>query len=1296
VLIRDGGLRAASGFFDPVMDESMKRAASWSIDGIKPDIREAAREAARRQGLTLSEWLNDIIAEHASELDIDADEMDSNDRLEAVAARLHQLGDRDDRQGRHQRPRGVPHDNRDDDPPRSARSASVYDDLEERRRMKRQDRNQDRNQDRVQDRSQDRYYQRSSHEPPRDALRLQDAEALLDAAIDAFDERATKSQRQTAQSVEAVTRLLKSHTRQRDESMEVLSDIANRLSDIETQITRQAVDEACGQGGRNSQLEALPIVARRLADIESHLAKRSPDEAYRPIKGALSRLESRLDSMTQKPAGPVRDEAGLKRLESKLDALLRSSALASPDNQGLKPLPKAGWRDSLEEAVAEIGQHQRALNGDAQDWRVAPRRAQNSPINVRLNKSSTAASASKAPDISLLQQEISALGVKLEAMRLQDLAKDLTRMRTDMGTMSAGLADLAPRDSVTAIESALRNLTARIEISREEGMRETLLKPLTELTEDLRHSLGGANAQASISELEREIKTLSEKLETIGKISREPSAFPDAIERLQEQMQDIHNLLKTAAVNPQSIGQIEKKIAALSEQVDRQRNLSQPSLGPSEDDFVSPRFHQAQIESFLKIEDRLDDLSRKLERAMNAPVAPSAQMDSESLENVVNILADRFAAAQDPKAEHGAVEALQGQIAELARRLERSDAGFSALSSLQNSVSDLFAHLEDTRHAASETARDAAREAIRELMEQPERLVKLLPNESGVTREIADLRVVQDEADRRTHSTLNAVHSTLEKIVDRLAMLEQEIGDAQEASAAGMRLAEQSAAFTRARDGSIHAVSVPAEMQAVSQKGRLGSNAPADFLIEPGTLFPKSKEASTGEDTASAPGERSAAEPGRSRADFIAAARRAAQAAKADQGQRELPARPRIPMAAEVRDEEPRVSLVAQTRDFLFSHKRQLTLSVAALFLVVGAYAIVRTMNHTAGDATSNAQSPAVHSMNDTQMERKAESRASAAIDAAPAQTPQVQPQQAQPQSDKSPPRSGDTSSKTDAPSVRSDLGVAPNLPMMAMGNPPSQKAIAGSDPVVTGSIVGPKTANAPASESPAATAALRAQADAGNANAQYELATRYAEGRLMPRDLKLAAEWYEKASAHGVVPATYRLGSLYEKGYGVTRDFARAKALYQKAAEQGHSHAMHNLAVLIAEGGDGKPDYATAAVWFRKAAEFGIRDSQYNLAILYARGLGVSQDLVQSYMWFSVAAAQGDEDAGKKREDVAAKLDAKSLAQAKAAVDAFHAREPDRAANEVQPPPGGWEATVPVPVAPKSSSSSKAKISRL
>jgi localization factor PodJL len=202
----------------------------------------------------------------------------------------------------------------------------------------------------------------------------------------------------------------------------------------------------------------------------------------------------------------------------------------------------------------------------------------------------------------------------------------------------------------------------------------------------------------------------------------------------------------------------------------------------------------------------------------------------------------------------------------------------------------------------------------------------------------------------------------------------------------------------------------------------------------------------------------------------------------------------------------------------------------------------------------------------------------------------------------------------------------------------------------------------------------LRDAALSGNAAAQYELGARLAEGRSMPRDPKAAAEWFNRAAAQGLAPAEFRLGVVYEKGLGLAQDLPLARAWYERAALAGHAHAMHNLAVVLAEGAGGKPNYPEAANWFRKAAEFGIRDSQYNLAILYARGLGIEQDFTQSYVWFSLAAAQGDEDAGKKRDEVAKRLDADALATAKTQIDAFHAKQPDRAANEVDPPPGGWD----------------------
>jgi localization factor PodJL len=1185
------------------MDEIMRKAAPWSIDGIKPDIREAAREAARRQGLSLSAWLNDIIVTQAAELGIDADEMDSDERLEAVAARLHQLDERDVRQTPSMRAQSRAQ--RDDR--WRGHADEGYEPVSSEPGRERPIREQLMHERPTQERT-------KTERPLMERLRAQEAEALLEAAIGAFEHSIAKSQKQTARSFEAV--------------------------------------------------------AQRLTDIELHLTQRPQDDGTKPIRSALARLEERLDSFTQAPPpAPPRDDAGLKRLESKLDALLSGSALSTQ-----RPVAKQEWRNSLQSAVAEIGRKQQLLNGEASDRRPLARRFDRQPASTH------------AADLQALQRDIAALGVKLEEMRLQDLAKDLTRMRTDIGTMSAGMADLAPRDSVTAIESAIRNLTTRIETSREDGMRETLLKPITELVDGLRNSLGSIDPHPSIDGLGREIKTISDRLEAMAGQPHEPAQLG----RVQAQIQEIHGLLTAAASHPFSFEEIERKVAALSEQMERQKGLGPM---PSDEEFLSPRLQQTQVDSLAKIEDRLDDLSRKIETAVVGRPAAGSKMDAESLEAVVKVLADKFTAAQDPRAGQAAFESLQGQIAELARRLEQTDSGFSALPALQRSVNELFTHLDETRFAAHEAAQSAARnaahEAVREVMEHKDLIAGNASEEPAITREIADLRAVQDEAGRRTHSTLNAVHETLEKIVDRLAMLEEEMGEAREVAAQEQRLSEQNAIFARYR-GNEMASSQSASAQPGSREPRPADDkrpAPTpttDFLIEPGTLFPNANEAST--EIHSADG--AVSDPARSRADFIAAARRAAQAAQADHEM----ARPRIPIGGP-KDTTPSAGIITQARDFLTNHKRQLTLSIAALFLAVGAYAVIRTMSHSSTDVSSNTANAAVHGMTESRLDPHADRKAGPR-----GQTNDIAlniPQRQMPR-DVTPALPGDSSPgpKPNPPAPNPEAPPS-GLPLMAIGGgaqPQPQRPIAGSDPIVTGAITASKTV-APAPESPATAQALRELADAGNAAAQYELATRYAEGRLMPRDFKLAADWYEKAAVRGLGPAQYRLGSLYEKGIGVTRDLARAKDWYEKAANQGHSHAMHNLAVLIAEGGDGKPDYATAAIWFRKAAELGIRDSQYNLAILYARGLGVQQDLVQSYKWFAVAATQGDEDAGKKREDVAAKLDAKALADAKAAVDSFQPREADHAANEVQTPPGGWEAAAPAQALPKLA---KPKISRL
>ncbi len=240
---------------------------------------------------------------------------------------------------------------------------------------------------------------------------------------------------------------------------------------------------------------------------------------------------------------------------------------------------------------------------------------------------------------------------------------------------------------------------------------------------------------------------------------------------------------------------------------------------------------------------------------------------------------------------------------------------------------------------------------------------------------------------------------------------------------------------------------------------------------------------------------------------------------------------------------------------------------------------------------------------------------------------------------------------------------------MPSLFNPP----MLGSKGDITGSISRPAgnsqaTRPAAASKQPGAPLGdrlpiaiggprLRSAAVAGDGAAAYEVAVRYAEGRGVPVDMEEAARWYERAASKGLTPAQFRYASLLEKGQGVKKDLAQARRLYLAAAAKGNSKAMHNLAVLYAEGIDGKPDYGTAVQWFRKAAQRGIADSQYNLGVLCARGLGTAKSYAEAYKWFALAAAQGDKESAKKRDDIAAHIDAAALAAAQQAVNGLRGR---------------------------------------
>ena len=155
----------------------------------------------------------------------------------------------------------------------------------------------------------------------------------------------------------------------------------------------------------------------------------------------------------------------------------------------------------------------------------------------------------------------------------------------------------------------------------------------------------------------------------------------------------------------------------------------------------------------------------------------------------------------------------------------------------------------------------------------------------------------------------------------------------------------------------------------------------------------------------------------------------------------------------------------------------------------------------------------------------------------------------------------------------------------------------------------------------------LRQQAEAGNADAQFNLGIAWINGSAGTVNYDQARYWWEKAAAQGQRIAQYNLGVLYDEGRGVSQDYHLAAQWYRKAAQQGFISAQYNLGNLYRDG-KGVPQNAyIARDWQEKAAAQGDRDAMYALGSLYQQGaLGISGNgqHALAFYWLEQAAMRG------------------------------------------------------------------------
>ncbi|MBY5815405.1 hemagglutinin [Rhizobium leguminosarum] len=402
------------------------------------------------------------------------------------------------------------------------------------------------------------------------------------------------------------------------------------------------------------------------------------------------------------------------------------------------------------------------------------------------------------------------------------------------------------------------------------------------------------------------------------------------------------------------------------------------------------------------------------------------------------------------------------------------------------------------------------------------------------------------------------------------------------------------------------------------------------------------------------------------RADYIAAARRAAQAAAMEVDANPKQAAGKAEKKGVTADKAGKASDKTGKTSAFSRYRRPILLAVGAVLLAIMAFPLARTL--TSGERAP--QPPA-----EVSALTGAENPAPALPDATPAQPDAAALGTTAPAAEAVPPAAEQAQPEATPPDAGEHLtDVAPlDGEGAATFAPPGPS---GAAQETSGFVPAPAPQAAITIPETVQPKSLADAASGGDVLALFEIGARYSDGRNgLTVDQKQAANWYQLAADKGFAPAQYRLGSMYEKGNGVERDIAKAKGFYEQAANQGNASAMHNLAVLYASGALGQQDYATAASWFTKAANLGITDSQFNLAILCARGNGVPADLEESYKWFAIAAKAGDKDAAQKRDEVAKAMKPDQLERARAKADLWKPEPVDHRTNAIDIP-DEWAGT--------------------
>lgn len=1113
---------------------------------------------------------------------------------------------------------------------------------------------------------------------PRHVSAFEEEVDHVHAGLAAVEREARRSVRELAGETQALGRVAEHDDPRLDTIASAIRSIEGRLDTIGERLSTPAREAVFPIHD-----ERLAKIEGQLADIAQQLHEPAPASPYhddlletvRQIAQRQRHLDDERLSPTIEPrSAPLMSDSGSLR-----DIHARLSELAEQISIGQRPAP-------LDERLNDLPEHFESLRRSVEG-------------------------ASSEPSIDRLLAEVRQLGGKISEARRDGIdAESLKRLEMQIQDIRAAMDHERFGDVITQIKMINDKLDRPLD---------QRLNELPERFESLRRSVEGASREPSFDRLLAEVRQLGAK---IGEARRD-GIDAESLKRLEMHIQDIR-----AALDHGRFSDVITQINMISDKLDRpQPREDIAAIDRLRDDIsnlrvqMSANQREAHAEAptahadFDLLRHRIDQIQSLLAAQSDTPLA------IRNLAERIDTLATQLLATDTSGPTHRMIEEVRARVDDLASRppapiafkdveqrllslvekieqtpvnappsdhLKTVDTRLQRLTELmesQQATPRPFEQIQEDLRQAVSRLDDAA---LRDKAPQPD------PSSHALERHIADFRRAAEGSDKRITETLSAVHDALARLADRL--------------------------------GPAGAATAPIDAWHEPKSTAATASMPKQAAMKPGAAMPAAAAARRGVDQASTMASSPAPTPERS--PLSAAREAAAQAAELEKLQKErgeidLPLEPGsgrpgngapMRMSAPISASDPvRVARAAMLQQ---SDSPKLPSKVGMLRT-----AFINIVRRTKTMDPNQGSTPTLEKESDTNPPQKGGRIGR-----------KIAPQLANLMTESGPldrvasasklPRPGKVSSPTNLRSMAVKVAVAASIvaiiagglqivlsigeptpapaptqsnrerPLNGLASQPAEASGSNStllDPSQSGQKEIDKDKRSDAgggAEGASASIAagpnipplpegvnsqrLKQALEQQNPRAFFDVGVRLADGRQIPRDVEAAIPWFRLAAEKGHAPAYYRLGNVFEKGLGPKRDLNEAISAYKKGAELGNRKSMHNLATLYASGvASGTPDYDRAVPLFEQAAELDLVDSQFNLAVLLVNGLGTKVNLSEAYKWFSIAAKNGDKEAGKKRDEIAAKLSGQVLVDARLAAQNYRPKALAASANEDVPP---------------------------